>query len=302
MQLEELTRAMRAGDAAGVFEPVDVAVIRAKGLRRRRTQRGLAAGAAAASVGAVLAGLSALGGGGVGHAAPRYVDTPQEHPLTSVQRKALNQVKGAYPVDGVVVVPAPVKPDTPIRGFAPVTPPSRVEPLGFNGFTTKGFLNTSATYPKFLQDGLPSDGLVADNGPAWLACPRTSVADCQVSVLVGSPDKGWYLLKRLGDGRFLQPGADMEVFLNRVYLDHEARQSVIGGFDGTAAFRVGLTLADGSTVGATIDSNNVSPGDTLFWGVVDQPVTKVTAYDAAGNVVLEHTVRSCADGMDCAVR
>lgn len=303
MQLEELSRAMRAGDAGGVFEPVDVAVIRAKGLRRRRTQRGLVAGAAAASVGAVLAGLSALGGGGVGHAVPQYVDTPQEHPLTSVQRMALKRVDGAYPVDGAVVVPAPVKPDTPVRGFEPVTPPSRVESLGFNGFTSGGFLNTSATYPTFL-DGLPTDaGVVADNGPAWLACPRTSTAsDCRVSVLVGSPDTRWYLLKTLGDARFLQPGADMEVFLNRVYVDHEARQSVIGGFDGTAASRVDLTLADGSTVGTTIDSNNVSPGDTLFWTVVDQPVARATAYDAAGNVVLEHTIRSCSDGMDCAVR
>jgi len=301
MQLDELTRAMRAGDAPGVFEPVDVAVIRAKGLRRRRTQRGVVAGAAAASVGAVLAGLSALGGGGVGHAFPQYVDSPQEHPLTSVQRKAL-KVNGAYSVGGTVVVPAPVKPDTPVGGIDPVAPPSRVASLGFHGFTADGFLNTSATYPKFLQDGLPSDGLVADNGPAWLACRRTTAADCQVEVLVGGPDTGWHLLKPLGDARFLQRGADMEVFLNRVYLDHQARQSVIGGFDGTAAFRVGLTLADGSMVGATIDSNNVSPGDTLFWAVVDQPVAKVTAYDAAGNVVLEHTIRSCSDGIDCAVR
>jgi hypothetical protein len=94
----------------------------------------------------------------------------------------------------------------------------------------------------------------------------------------------------------------MEVFLDDTYTGGTHEQSVIGGFDGTTATRVDLRLIDGSTVAATLDSGEVSPGDTLFWAEVPEGLARVTAYDASGAVVAEHRVRDCGDPVDCEVR
>jgi hypothetical protein len=178
-----------------------------------------------------------------------------------------------------------------------------VRDLGFHGFTGVGYVDSTVTYPRLLQGNLPKGSdVVADNGEASLGCLSWQGGHCGVAVLVGDEKTGWYYLYGLGTDNFLQPGSPMEVFLDDTYAPGVHEQSVVGGFDGTSATRVELRLVDGSTASASLDSGEVSPGDTLFWAEVPEGVARVTAYDASGAVVEDHRVRDCDDPVDCEVR
>ena len=71
----------------------------------------------------------------------------------------------------------------------------------------------------------------------------------------------------------LIPGGTLENNVNQ--------PTVIGGMHGVRATRVMLTLKDGTTADAVVDSGRISPGDTIFWALLDSPPVRATAYDAA---------------------
>ncbi len=49
-------------------------------------------------------------------------------------------------------------------------------------------------------------------------------------------------------------------------------------------------------------SGTVSSGDTIMWADVRGELARVTAYDAAGEVVENHELKPCSDPVDCEVR
>jgi hypothetical protein len=207
-----------------------------------------------------------------------------------------------------VVVPGPLDASKDAAGmlhqFKPHDLPSPIVPLGRDGFTQPGYVSTSTRYPRFMQRNPPKDSqVVADTGPVSLTCALwDGHQPCGVSLLVGDATQGWYYLYGIGSDSFLKPNASMEVFLEDTYDGRVLKQSVIGGFDGTRATRVELTLTDGSSQDASLDSGRISRGDTLFWANVTGELAMVTAYDGAGDVVARHRVRACSDPVDCEVR
>lgn len=84
--------------------------------------------------------------------------------------------------------------------------------------------------------------------------------------------------------------------------NHRFQPTVVGGMHGTRTTRVVLTLRDGSTTNATLDTGRISRGDSVFWALLDSPPVKATAYDRHGHVVEDHRLTPCDDPVDCSTR
>jgi hypothetical protein len=312
MAIEDLGTALRDAERQAPTPPADLAGIRARGRRRRWRLRSAVAGASASALAvvalAVVGATDRWGGGDGGGVDVGVAHEPGADTLSRYERRVLRAVPGSYAVGGVVVVPGPLDASKDAAGmlhqFKPHDLPSPIVPLGRDGFTQPGYLSTSTRYPRFMQRNLPKHSqVVADTGPVSLTCALwDGHRPCGVSLLVGSAAQGWYYLYGIGSDSFLKPHASMEVFLEDTYDGRVLRQSVIGGFDGTTATRVELTLTDGSSEDASLDSGRISRGDTLFWANVEGDLASVTAYDDAGDVVARHQVRACSDPVDCEVR
>jgi hypothetical protein len=196
--------------------------------------------------------------------------------------------------------------------FRLTAPAGRIAPLGWRGL--QDFhgppVGTTRRYPAFFNlRVLPDDENVwADQGPLHLGCHRISASACNLLLLVGNRRIGWFSIMHdparlhLGDQRFLKPGAPMQVFPGSTFSGDRVRPVVIGGFHGTAAERVELTLKDGTTTEATVDVGRIAPGSTLFWALTDSPVVRATAYDNAGAVVEDHELTPCYSPVDCQIR
>jgi hypothetical protein len=305
MQVNELARALHAGEHSP-HPPPDLHRLRRRGRRSRWTRRAALAGAVLTIAAVVATGISVLspgsgrGASDVGVASDTGADT-----LSSYERRVLREVPDAYAVGGVVVVPGPLDPnDEENHRFEDSELSAPIVPLGWHGYAQPGYVASTTDYPRFMQGNEPKHTQVlADSGPASLSCVEwEGQKPCGVAVLIGNARVGRYYLYGLGSDRFLKPFHGMELFLGDAFPGRQARQSVIGGFDGADTTRVVLTLTDGSTHEATVDAGRISPGDTLFWGLVSGELAKVTAYDADGRVLEQHTVRACSGGVDCEVR
>jgi hypothetical protein len=305
MLLDELTTALH--DVPPTGPRVDPERLRRRG-RALRTRRRAGAGTLTlALVGGGFAVASMLDDprGGPGEA---DVATGTTTTLTAYEKEVLAAVPGAYAADGTVVVPGPIDPGSEqnqrIDDGDLAGPPV---PLGFHGYTDPGYLASTVTYPAIVErrqmrDDRTGMDVVADNGPVSLGCLAHAGDACSPAVLVGGAATGWFYLYGLGTDRWLEPGAEMEVFLDESYPRGGARHSVIGGLDGADTSRVELTLVDGARAEATVDAGELSQGDTLFWAETTAEVARVTAYDAAGDVIDVHEVRACTDPVDCEVR
>ena len=307
MRVEELTEALHRGDRGAPLPP-DPGKLRSMGRRRRwRVRAGVGASAVlvAAVVGAAGWGVAGSSGGStppqVGVAAE-----PGARTLSSYEKRVLREVPGAYPAGGVVVVPTPV--DTTNTTENTLLPSSQLprplRSLGFPAMTDPGYVASSVELPRFMRGNIPDGSQVlAAIEPISLTCAQWKPgATCQPAVVVPDGERGAFYLYGLGTDHFLDPGHGMELFLDDTVRERHVLQSVIGGLDGTKATTVVLTLTDGHRQDATIDSGQISPGDTMFWGVVDGSVARVTAYDDQGDVVATHRVRACSGGVDCEVR
>jgi hypothetical protein len=306
MLTDDIASLMRTAEPSDPVVRVDPSLVRRLG-RRRRTRRRLAviggAAAAVAFIGAVVAV--------VGHTP---VDTAQgdiathEHRstgLSAYEKRVLRAVPQAYAVDGTVVVPGRLDESSDMNTrLASRRIVGAVRPLPFHGYSGVGYVATAFPYPDFMSDNAPRGSqVVADNGPVALTCTTwPGEPGCTVSMVMRAKNGAYYYFMGLGADHFLRPGAPMELFLDGTYGGRRYRDTVIGGFDGTDATRVVVRLVDGRRVDATIDSGGIHHGDTLFWATAPAAVASVTAYDADGNVVARHRVRSCSDPVDCEVR
>ena len=300
----KLAELMQEGAAAQRVDAPDLGVIRRGGGRiRRRRRAGL--GAAALAVVGVVGGVPLLTGHLGSQDSTAIEPSAPDHQVTglsSYEKRVLAQVPGSFEVDGTVVVPS-----TPATSVHEQLGPDRlgqpIRALGFHAYAGGALLD--AGLPAFMQHRNPpkDSQVVADEGEASIGCVTFAEAPqaCQVSVM-GQEAGHTYYLYGLGTGRFLDPGAEMEVFTDDDYTGRTWHASVIGGFDGTTATRVVITMVNGETADATVDSGQISAGDTLFWASLPAEAAGVTAYDADGQVVAEHQVRSCHSPVDCEVR
>ncbi len=316
MALDQLTRAMQAGEHVDEPGLPDLAALRERGRKERRTRRVVLTAVAATTAAVVATGAVVVASTGVLHKADKQEPAkpmPSYKVLSPFEQKVLDRVPGSHRVGGEVVVPAPVDPRAEVA-FRLTAPAGRVASLGWHGYEDfRAYpVHTTQRYPGFLKPGVPEDADVwADQGPLHLGCHRTSASACNLLLLVGNRRIGWFSLLHdaawlhLGDRQFLKPGEPMQVFSGTTFAGHPLRSWVpwvVGGFHGTTAERVELALRDGTKAEATVDSGTIASGSTLFWALTDSPVVRATAYDGAGTVVEDHRLTACYNRIDCQIR
>lgn len=305
MQIDELTRGMYAGEQSLHAPLPDVAALRDRGRVGRRNRR-----LARVGVVAVVAALAA-GGWLVGNdlrddaAPPQPAEPGHAKVLSSYERRVLGAVPGAFAVAGEVVIPAPVDPKAApnvarqVDGFT-----GRLAPVGWHSMTSllDGPIASTVPTPPFMHTVPPDDtDVVQDSGPMHLGC-RPVAGDCGLFFVLGNRRIGWQTGNRLGDDNFLKPGRPMQLIPGGTLENHRFQPTVVGGMQGTTTTRVVLTLRDGTTANATVDSGRISRGDTIFWALLESPPTRATAYDHQGNVVEDHGLTPCDDPVDCSTR
>lgn len=315
----------------GLLGRPDLAAIRRGGIQRRRRRVGAAVAGSALAV-ATVAGL----GYGLADAGPWserdrettvYTPPPAPAELSPLAERALADVPGAVKVSpGQVVIPGPgtggqlarpvpaddlARPliDLGAHSYAGVTAYSRRH---FPGWLYTGVqrieqqeLGDEEGYPV----GSTEMGILVEAGEAGLAClvARSSGGEALPGeacypALVSTVGGRSYLEWAMGSEDFLEPGKEMELFTSENYSSGAPSTLWIGGLHGTETTRVVYELADGSTIEASVLRGDFVPGDTMFWADVPGDLTRVTAYDAAGEVVDDHTITTCSGAVDCEVR
>jgi hypothetical protein len=324
MDIEQLERAL-AGDGAYAGRP-DLATIHRDGTRRRRATAIAAGGAATLAIAAIV-GIGVV----VAHAGDRGSDVavatdPPAAPrsLSPLAERALAEIPGAVQVsDWQVVLPAPGK--TQFQG--PRETPHR--PVALPSHTYSGVTSfPRSAFPGWLWDGTEqaemaagdedrgypvgsSDitGILVDQGRSFLGCTPAPYhgesfdgAECWPGVFHRDDDGTWVRDYGIGTERFLTPGAQMEVFLDKDYSTGAERTVALAGIDGTDVERVEFVATDGTVVEGTVEAGTVVPGDSLFFADVPGELAKVVAYDARGEIVEDHPLKECATPVECEVR
>jgi len=297
----------------------DLATIHRFGARRRRGRRTAIAALAALTVAAVA---------GVGVGIDRLRDQPDRVPvaadpntpteLSPLAKRVLREVPGAVQVsDWQVVIPGP--------GVAPEW--DQEVPAGqiAAGTSTVGSSYTGVTtfdrgtFPDWLYDevqrieqeelgdengypvGSTEMGVLVELGEAELACVGESRERCRLALLTGL-ESGYYLQWSMGTENFLDPGADMEVFLDEDYSRGTPSQIAIAGLDGTDVARADFITTSGTVVEGVVEAGTWSTGDSIFWANVPGELATVVAYDASGEVIEDHPLKPCDSPVECEVR
>jgi sigma-70-like protein len=178
-------------------------------------------------------------------------------------------------------------------------------PLGWHSMSwlSDGLVPSTVARPAFMHAPPPEHtDVYQDSGPMRVGCRPVSDARCGLFYVLGNRDIGWFTGYRLGDADFLRTGRPMELIPGGTLENNRFQPTVVGGMHGTTTTQVVLTLKDGTTANATVDSGKISTGDTIFWAVVDSPPVRATASDGAGRVVEDHELTPCDDPVDCSTR
>jgi hypothetical protein len=306
MQIDELTRGMQAGEHAMDAPLPDVEALRGRGRVGRRNRRFARVGAAAAVLAVVVGGWLVTDDLRKDASPPRPAKPDSTKVLSAYERRVLAEVPGAYAVGGQVVVPAPIDPEGTwslahrVDAFT-----GRLAPLGWHSMSwlTDGLVPSTVARPAFMHAPPPEHtDVYQDSGPMRVGCRPVSDARCGLFYVLGNRDIGWFTGYRLGDADFLRTGRPMELIPGGTLENNRFQPTVVGGMHGTTTTQVVLTLKDGTTANATVDSGKISTGDTIFWAVVDSPPVRATASDGAGRVVEDHELTPCDDPVDCSTR
>ena len=306
---------------------LDLAAIRAAGMRRRHlSAMATAAGVLASTVvlGLLLSGTLGSGGRAVDEPAPA-VDT---HRLSALAERALAEIPGTQQVSAwQVVVPTPV--DDPGKGYSSPVEGYRGDPAQVTGTPVdtggRHYLGVTAfarsDFPAWLYDGVEhieqtelavgddsypvgstDTGILVDDGPAYLGCAVFGDDRGCSPALLSKDGDVWNYEWGMGTDDFLEPGSDMEVFLSDDYGLGEPGKIVLAGLPGTDVERVDLVTTDGETVAGHVESGTVVEGASMMWGTVRGDVAAVIAYDVDGRVIEDHELKPCSDPVDCEVR
>lgn len=299
----------------------DLAAIHRSGSRRRRGRRAAIAAVTGLSVAAVVGlgvGASRLAAEPRPQAPVASDTTPTPTELSPLAKRVLREIPGAVQVsDWQVVIPGPgtapdwdekIEPDRIVAGTSTVGSAY----LGVTAFDRGDF-------PKWLYDevqrieeeefgdengypvGSTEMGVLVESGEAELGCVGDSRAKCAITMLTAL-DSGHYLQWSMGTEDFLDPGADMEVFLDEDYSRGVPATIAIAGIDGTDVARAVFVNTAGETAEGVVEAGTWSEGDSIFWANIPGELATVIAYDAAGNVIEDHPLRPCDSPVDCEVR
>lgn len=321
-----------AGDA--VPPPLDLHRVRTDGARRRRGRWAAAGAGAALTLGAAAVVATTVLPPGGSDGGPDVASEPPRE-LSALAQRALEEVPGAVQVSSwQVVLPEPdgargmftQGDDVPSANL--VTGPVDVGLRSYEGVT--GY--RPGTFPDWLRQGVaqaekdsvddPSEGypvgstdmgIIVDAGPIGLSCltplpqwdedggPDRSDGGCSPAMVSGEPGDYGYQWG-MGAPGFLKAGRPLQLFEDETYVAGREQSVWIGGTDGTDVASVDLVLTDGSVVPATVSSDDVVPGETMFWATVDGELAQVVTRDADGDVLERHDVQPCDDPVDCEVR
>jgi hypothetical protein len=332
--VEELERDLHRGDAELPPGP-DLTRIRERGRARRRARLSAYAGGLAAAVVAagVLVGVVADDGDPQGRA-PVAADPERPRELSSLAKRALQEIPGAQQVsEWEVLLPTPVDgrlemgdekvPDEYIEagpvdiGARSYTGVTAFRPSAFPDWLYEGVQDIEMHELGSEEEGYPVGstemGIVVDAGPVDLACirplPQWSSDDGEAldpqecfPAMLGQDGGHRTYAWGMGTDDFLQEGKDLELFSTDVYSSGSHQTVWIGGTDGTDVATVELVGTDGTSVEATVAAGTLVPGETMFWGTVAGDLALAVTRDADGTVLERHEVRPCSDPVDCEVR
>lgn len=219
--------------------------------------------------------------------------------FTSYANQTLATVPGARLVeDEVLVVPGPKT--APSEG-TPI-PPKRTSPL----------IELPGNWYELVEawgegDEVPTtedeiDGrLVADRGPAYLACTEwPGNTGCTVSL--GHLEDGKFVYGLgLGSDEFQMEGSSMEVFMIPQFTLDGTQTLVIAG-GATSVESAVIVLEDGKKIAATVTNGIGESTGSLYYAITTGTPARVITYGAEGRVVENHPLSECEEGEDCEVR
>ncbi len=244
----------------------------------------------AATVGSALATLAVILAGvafaGLGSRNPVPPDDDRAV-LTDLGRRAINELPLAYQAGDAVVVPAATDPA--VHWTGPVSLDrihGHAVPLGARGLVDYGAVTSSVDAPAWVDRLTSGDRVFADVGALFFACTTWPGQDaCSASVLMYHDTKYYFYVSGLGSEAALDEGAPMEVFGFKSVNGTELQELLVGRLGGIAAEEVRLTMPDGTERTAWTSKGLVLDGETLWTAATSQPVRRVTAYDADGEVL-----------------
>lgn len=208
--------------------------------------------------------------------------------LSDAAQRVLDEIPGAYPTGGMVVVPAATDPHVVWIGpIADENLTGREVDLGVRGLVPFGTLPTRGEVPPWRTEIEPADRVYSDVGSLHFACaPTPSGGACRGAVLLQHGDRWHPLRADLGN-----PGAASVT-----------RVSVLGS-GGEAGLWLGWAPPGAATAWATIvghqyirdvpaQTSDTEAGrhGTMWWLRSSEPVSAVTFKDARGRVVARVTV------------
>lgn len=332
--IEELRTALSAPPGQQESGLPDLAAIRRRGRRQRRSRQVVGGLGAMAIAGVAIFGVQAFLGSDpadpAGQAGSAVDSPPKPTPtaLSPLAQRVLDEIPGAKQVSAYqVVIPGP---DTPADmdqalGSDPQLPDAADQLVTIDAHAYAGVtMYPKGVYPGWLfgaisaaeqaagddegyQVGTFADGIIVDQGQAQLACLTWPKNDaCSISFvhqITGDSNPGnTYLDWGMGTDDFLEPGAPMEVFQSDNFSSGQPTKISIAGIDGTDVASVEFVNTDGRAIEGTTLAGTLSPGDTIMWADVPGELARVTAYDAAGDVIENHKLKPCSDPVDCEVR
>lgn len=309
---DELRTALQPTDPVAPLTEADLATIQSDGakLARRRASSVLAAGMAMVAVLAVGAtavrwiengDMSAV----LGSSSHSSEVAPEE-----LMERVLNEIPGSERLSSSQVsVPAPKAASgyvtsledgsvgdpvaVPMRAFAPI---ADWEPQSWPAWLWEGEASIQRE-----PEARPT--VLADPGPGYLSCispPDDSEAGCYLSLLHLAGDQ-YVSVVGFGSPLFQKAEEPMEVFV----LDNLATGSptwfTLGGASGEVS-RAVFIGKDGLRVEGTVDYDNLTPGNSVFWADLAARPARVVTYGVSGEILEDHVIEPCDPGIDCEVR
>ena len=312
--LERFTEELR-GIGGPLLRPDLLDDAKRRGARRRRTRVAVVGLAAATAVGGSLA-LIAPGVTGSGPDQLRGV-AGRPAGLSPLQERVLREVPGAErlsvwqvgipePAGAVETFPSDdgsfeVQGPTYATGVTSYTGVTLYEPDAFPAWLYDAVLSweEDAGDESGQPVGSTGIGIAVENGTLELACVSFQGADCEPAVIRAAHGRIHYEWG-FGTERFLAPSSGMEVFGGNA-APEDAPALAVAGLPDDSVTRVEFINTAGKSFSGTVD-HTMAPGSSILWAKVSGALARVVAYDAEGDVVEDHTLRSCSGGVDCEVR
>lgn len=307
---EDLRSALQPTEPVPPLTEEDLVAIQSKGSSAARWRASSMVAAGMATVAVLVVGATVApwnGDGGLSAANNSHAAdvTPEE-----LMERVLNEIPGSERLSSSQVsVPAPKAASgyvtslddgsvgdpvaVPMRAFAPI---ADWEPQSWPTWLWEGEASIQRE-----PEARPT--VLADPGPGYLSCispPDDSEAGCYLSLLHLAGDQ-YVSVVGFGSPLFQKAGEPMEVFV----LDNLATGSptwfTLAGASGEVS-RAVFIGKDGLRVEGTVDYDNLTPGDSVFWADLAARPARVVTYGVSGEVLEDHVIEPCDPGVDCEVR